>query len=125
MRTTPLRLLLAAALAAFLVVPTTGCDDDGPAPADPPAIDERAGEQESGDEAADAGAETDEKPTAPDADELKAQHTKRLAEMDEYGRGLLASFESRVYAPPRDGGLRSGVAVISVRVKDVEGTYRA
>jgi hypothetical protein len=62
-------------------------------------------------------------PGPPDFEEAKAAHTKKLEEMDEYGRGLLESFESRVYCPARDGGLKRGTAVVSVRIGEREGAF--
>lgn len=63
-------------------------------------------------------------PAPPDRDALLAKQEEWRAKMNEHARGMLGSFESRVYAPPRDADLQFAEGVARVRTADAEATFR-
>jgi len=100
------------------------CGNDGaPKPTDPPASALAGAAQEDVVEDGAAEPAKADPPTPPDVEKQKAAHLKKLAEMNTYGRGLLESFDSRVYSPGRDAQLRGARAVVTVRIDGAEGLY--
>ena len=63
-------------------------------------------------------------PKPPDPEEVRAKQEEWRRKMDEHGRGLIESFQARVFEPVRDGELRVVEGVAHVRARDVEGSYR-
>jgi hypothetical protein len=62
--------------------------------------------------------------TPPTKEEVEERQEAWRNGMNEHGRGLLDSFERRVYEPTRDASLRYAEGIARVRVDDVEGAYR-
>jgi len=61
---------------------------------------------------------------APDFEKQKQLVEEQAKEADTVGRGLLASFESRVYDPRRDSGLEHAEGTIRLTTSAGEATYR-
>ena len=62
-------------------------------------------------------------PPSLDAETAEAKIQDQRKKWDEYARGLIESFRSRVYTPARDGGLVSAAATVVVRVEGKEARY--
>ena len=89
-----------------------GSDDERERPGD-------TREAETGD-----GTDEDDTDRRPPSEAERARVlNERTAEMDRAARGLLESFEARVYAPPRDARVRFAEGVATVTVAGVTGEF--
>jgi predicted small lipoprotein YifL len=98
--------VLALAALALGLAAVAGCGDEPPSPAPP------------------------SEEVVPDLPDLKKKReevakadTARRAELDQHARALLASFDSRVYRPTRDGGIERAAGRIDVKSGGKEASY--